>query len=145
MSDDVVIRRVRAALAGKRVLVVSNRKDPQLKKTLEEALGLEVKWVVIPQGGGRKIRGVVESIKRGTYDVIIALTGFMTHGTGNALRGAAQRGGAQYVAAGRGRLTEAMGAIDRDLGLIPAAPTRSPADPDEVMRQRRLKRRLLRK
>lgn len=145
MSDDVVIRRVRAALAGKRVLVVSNRKDPQLKKTLEDALGVRVKWVAIPTGGRAKTRSATESISRGTYDVIIALTGFMKHATGNALRAAAQRGSANYIAAGRGRLTEAVGAIDRDLGLTPAPAPRSIADPDEVMRQRRLKRRLLRK
>lgn len=142
MSDDVIIRRVRAALDGKRVLVVSNRKDAQLKKFLEEAFGVPVKWAAIPKGGGPKVRSVASSIAGGRYDVVVALTSFMKHQTGYALRQASQQSDTAYVLAGRGRPSEATLAVNRDLGLTSAPAADKPSQPDDV---KRLKRRLTRR
>lgn len=95
-------------------MVVSNRADNVLKKILEKKLGTKIRWGVAKQ---RKIDALVKSIRDGTYDIVIAFTGFMYHRTDTVLSQAALRGDAVYVRADKGRPQTVMLALARDFGL----------------------------
>ena len=96
-------------------MVVSNRVDKPLKKTLERLLGVKLRWVVAKP---RKIDALAKSVRDGNYDMVIAFTSFFNHKNDGVLSQAARRNDhTLYVRAGTGRPTAVMLALARDLVL----------------------------
>jgi len=112
---------VRERTHGRRALFVSNRQDPALRHRLEDELGLTITWC---QLADRRLQAQASSIASGSYDVVLAATGFLSH-TADALLARAARGaGVPYVRVFRGRPLACVRAIARELGLVHTAESR---------------------
>jgi hypothetical protein len=105
---------VRARVAGKSALFVSNRDDPDLKARLEDRLGLDITWC---DGNPRKVQAQCESIARRSYDLVLIATGFQAHTIDGILARAARAGGVPYVRVFKGRPLACVRALARTLGL----------------------------
>ena len=73
-----------------------------------------IRWIV---SSPRKIDAIAKSVKDGNYDVVIALTGWLTHKVDGVLSGAARQGETLYVRAHKGRPQATAIALARELGL----------------------------
>ncbi|MBL8861936.1 MAG: hypothetical protein JNK02_07975 [Planctomycetes bacterium] len=109
---------------GKRVLVVSNRNDPELDEKLRELFCFaEVDHCEVKNSN---VASRAQSIERGTYDLVLAATGFLSHTAEGVLRDAARRSGVLHVRVNRGRPLSVARALARELGLTPIpAPSRA--------------------
>lgn len=107
---------VRAVMQGKRVLIVSNRNDDARDRELAERLGIVgmLKAIVYSE---RKGDSATQAIGNGSYDYVLALTGFLSHAADRKLKQATRKAGVVYVRANRGRPTACIDALARDLGL----------------------------
>lgn len=110
----------RALVAGRRVLVVGNRNDPENERRLHEHLGITVDWLTLD--GSARVEGACERIRGGRYDLVLAATSFMSHRDERPLRDAAATARVPYVRAGKCRLLGAALAIVRDLGASSLEP-----------------------
>jgi hypothetical protein len=114
---DELVGAVRAAVEGKRAVFCGNRADPELEKTLHEALGVELDWEIVVQT--RRLDATAERVRRGTYDLVLAATGFIGHDAdgklGRACRGA--NPSVPLVRVDKGRLAATSRALARSLGL----------------------------
>jgi hypothetical protein len=115
---DELATRVRARTAGKRVLFVSNREDPDLGAKLSELLGVEITWC---DGSLRRVQAQCERVKGGAYDLVLSATGFQVHGVDAAVSRAASAGDVPYVRVNRGRPVACVQAIAREFGIAAAA------------------------
>lgn len=105
--------RARAYTRGRRLLFVSNRKDPQLEQRLNEALQPALlDWC---DGKASQIDAKAKRLQGGGYDVVIMATGFLSHSGENKLREACGRATA-YVRAFKGRELACLRAVVRDMG-----------------------------
>ena len=111
---ELLIARVRGHVEGKVTLFISNRDDPHLKEAVERAFGLEIDWC---DGSPRKVQSAVSRIERGSYDLVIGVTGFMKHAVERALAPACKGAGVPYARAYRGRTLACAQAIGVALGL----------------------------
>lgn len=114
-ADDHDWGPIRKRLEGRRIAVISNRNDKPLKATLEECLGVKVKWCVAE--GNRRLDSLKQSLAQGSFDTVIALTGFVKHRVEAVCSKAARKGGILYVRADKGRPTAVYLALKRDLGI----------------------------
>lgn len=114
MDPEQTWAQIRQHTLSKRVAVLTNRDDKQLKKTLEKLLGAKIRWVLAKP---RQIDALAKSVKVGTYYMVIAFTGFMHHKDGAAISAAARQSGTLYIRANKGRPTTIRLALARDLGI----------------------------
>jgi hypothetical protein len=112
---------VRERTLGRRALFVSNRQDPALRHRLEDELGLTITWC---QLADRRLQAQAGSIAAGTYELVLAATGFLSHTADAMLARAARGAGVPYVRVFRGRPLACVRAIARELGLIHTAEPR---------------------
>jgi len=110
----IIADKVREHTEGKRVLFVSRRDDPELQQRLQLELGARIHWC---DGSPLRVQAQVERISGGSYDWVLAATGFMDHDVYFSLSRAAKAAGIRYVTACPGRVTACVLAIARDLGL----------------------------
>jgi hypothetical protein len=109
-----LLQEVKEKTDGKRALFVSNRADPGLKEQLQTGLGLEVTWVEI---NPRRIDAKVESVRQGTFDLVLSATGFQGHRVDVDLGRATRTAGRHYIRVNRGRFKTCVLAIGREFGL----------------------------
>lgn len=114
-GDGILWAAVRDHVAGRRVVVVTNRPDKALKRDLEAALGVKLKWVVAE--GPRKVDALVTSIKSGKVDVVLACTGWIKHKVDGTIAPEARKAGALYVRVDKGRPLAVLMALVRELGI----------------------------
>jgi len=95
----------------KPVLVVSNRKDEQLRRALAELLGAKITWT---DNRIRKVQSVAASIASGHFSLVILITGFLQHTTTTLVRKAARQSATPVALANRGRPAAILAAIERD-------------------------------
>lgn len=114
MDPETTWAQIRQRTSKRRIVVVSNRDDKPLKKMLERLLDTRLKWVICRP---RKIESLSKSIKQGTYDVVIAFTGWMNHKNDGVLSQASVRSDTLYCRADKGRPNAVMLALSRDLGI----------------------------
>jgi len=121
-EGDLAFRRllelVRAKVAGKVALFVSNRADPPLKDKLERELGISIEWAEIDP---RRLQARIESVRRLSFDIVLSATGFQGHSVDATLGRETRAVGLPYVRVNRGRLTTCVRAIARQFGLLEAA------------------------
>lgn len=109
---------IRRHLRGCRIVVISNRDDKILKRTLEQCLGVQLQWCVTDSGQGkRRLEALCKAFSMGRYDLVIALTGFVGHHVERACSKSARAGNVTYVRANKGRPTAVYLALKRDLGI----------------------------
>lgn len=113
-----LLNRVREKVEGKSALFVSNRADPLLKEKLERELGLELEWAEIDP---RRIQARIESVKQGSFEMVLSATGFQGHSIDATLGRATTACGLPYVRVNRGRLITCVRALARQFGLLEAA------------------------
>ena len=95
MDPETTWAHIRQHTAGRRIVVVTNRVDKPLKRTLESLLGTRLKWVVCRP---RKISSLAQS-----NDTVLAR--------------ASSDSDTLYVRGDKGRPTAVMLALSRDLGI----------------------------
>jgi len=95
----------------KPVLVVSNRKDEQLRRRLADLLDSQIVWT---DHRLRRIQSAAKSIASGRYGLVILITGFLNHTTTTLVRKAARQSSTPVALANRGRPNAILAAIERD-------------------------------
>jgi len=110
---EALIARVREQVSGKAALFVSNRDDPQLKRSIEESFGLVLDWC---DSSSRRLQSALNRIQQGTYDLVIAATGFLGHKDERPLGRACKQAGVPYARAYRGRTLACATAIAAAVG-----------------------------
>ena len=103
---------VRAAVAGRRALLVGNRADPRIAALFRAELGLECD-VVAAVGSPRRREHLLERIRRGTYDIVLIAQSFASHGDTETIKEACERARAMNVLVGRGRLGQIVASLHR--------------------------------
>jgi hypothetical protein len=58
-------------------VLVSNRTDTQLRDRLVEELGFAV--LDLSEGEPRRVQSITEAVRSGSYDLVLAATGFQSH------------------------------------------------------------------
>ncbi len=104
---------------GKRTLFVSNRNDPTIDDLVRELFLFEdVDHCEIKTSN---VSAKARSIEQGSYDIVLAATGFLSHSAENVLRDAARKAQVPHVRVNRGRPLSVALALAREFGLeIPA-------------------------
>lgn len=114
---EALLERVRAITAGRRVLFVSNRLDPELEARLTDLLDIQL---TACEGSLRRVQAQCTRISKGSYDLVLSATGFQFHGVDGALSRAAGLAKIPYVRVDRGRPLTCVRALARDFGLLDA-------------------------
>lgn len=91
----------RALVAGKTILFVSNRTDPQLKRKLEKTFGVTLDWKVVEKM--REIQAVCARISNGRYDAVWVQTSFISHKTDKLVKDACKGTSVPYLPVNKGR------------------------------------------
>lgn len=110
-----LLENVRKITEGKRMLFVSNRNDKTLQKKLEEDLACDV--VLKDGGSSSKMRSVLDSVSKGSYDLILMATGFNNHSADAILCRTAKQLDVPYVRVNKGRPLATARAIARAFNL----------------------------
>lgn len=111
--SDHVLENIRSAMSGKRMVFVSNRRDPDLQSRLKDVLpSATLDWRVAEP---RRIEALGEAIQQGAYDVVLGAIGFQSQGTDHLLAKACRRAGVKYLRVNRGRPIACLRALARDL------------------------------
>lgn len=100
---------------GKRALIACNRPDPEHDEELQRLLDLE--RIERCELGPRRVESASERIRSGTYDFVLAATGFMPHKVEHTLRAACRARGIRYIRINRGRPGACVRHIARELGV----------------------------
>ena len=99
---------------GRRMLFVSNRTDPDLAQRIEDLLLPEsLSWT---DNRDHALDAQAERIRAGSYDLVIAATGFLSHSVDRKIGSACQAASIPYVRAARGRELACLRAVLRDVG-----------------------------
>jgi hypothetical protein len=97
------------------VAFVTNRADPDLEDLLRSTFQFaEIDWC---EGTPRRLETIVERIKSGAFDYVLAATGFQAHRVDGKLYGTCKRAGIPYVRVNKGRPVACAVALSRELGL----------------------------
>ncbi|MCK6546437.1 hypothetical protein L6R52_11355 [Myxococcota bacterium] len=108
-----VLDGVRTAMSGKRMVFVSNRRDPDLQARLKDALpSATLDWRVAEP---KRLEQLGEAIQQGAYDVVLGALGFQSQDTDHLLAKACRLAGVRYVRVNRGRPIVCLRALARDL------------------------------
>lgn len=100
---------------GKRTLIVGNRADRELDRALSEQFGFSGldRCDLAPN----RVESHAERIERGSYDLVLASTGFMSHKSEHALRKACRSANVLLVRVNKGRPAACARHIARELGI----------------------------
>lgn len=110
LPDDL-LRKVRGSTEGKRSVFVSNRRDPDLQASLQEAFGFASLDCKIAEP--RRVQALGEAIEEGQYDLVLAATGFQLQSLDHLLAKACRTAGVTYVRVNRGRPLACLRALAR--------------------------------
>jgi hypothetical protein len=112
---DALIGPLREKTGGKRVLVVCNRTDAARDDLLRRELGFaDVDHCGIESS---RIHGKEQAVRNGSYDLVLAATGFLPHKVDGALVKACRAAGVPYVRINRGRFGQCLLHLARHFGL----------------------------
>lgn len=111
---------VLAFTRGKHVLIVGNRADPALDAALVAQFGFASldRCDLSPN----RIESHCERIQAGSYELVLATTGFMPHKTDGALRKACLGAGVRFVRVNKGRPSACARHLARELGIQSRTP-----------------------
>jgi hypothetical protein len=115
----MLVEQLRARTAGKRALLISNRKDDTLAEQLRSRLGFSEVDVAVSDP--RRLSSASEAISGGAFTFVLAVSGFMGHSADGAVADACRRSGTLLVRIGKGRPLAAIRALGRVLRVSPAA------------------------
>jgi HPt (histidine-containing phosphotransfer) domain-containing protein len=108
-----LVARVRVATEGKRAVLISHRRDPEVQAALEETFGfasLELK-IADP----RRAQALTEAIEEGQFDMVLSATGFQLQSLDHLLAGACKSAKVPYLRVNRGHVLACLRALARDL------------------------------
>jgi len=114
--DERLLGAVRASVAGRRALLVTNRADPDLDLILEQTFGFAS--VEHCEHSDRRIQSAAKRIVGGSYDFVLSATGFQPHKVDAKLRKACVDADIPYVRVNRARRQACLRALARELGLL---------------------------
>ncbi len=112
---DVAILNVQPHTRGKRALFVSNRDDPEVVDRLREAFQFREVCHCLPSP--RRVEAHARRVGNGTFDLVLAATGFLPHQVDARLKQACVDVGIPYVRVNRGRPQACAKHIARELGV----------------------------
>lgn len=112
---EVIRAKVKAAVAGREAILVSNRVDHSLAASLEKSLELSLEII---EATPRRIDAAAERIQNRSIDLVLYATGFAAHKDVNKLAKAAKLAGIPFVKTARSRPLACLLAMARDLGLV---------------------------
>lgn len=102
---------VRGMTSGKRLVFVSNRRDPDLELRLKDLLPeAALEWRVAEP---KRIETLGESIQQGAFDVVLAAIGFQSLATDHLLARACRLARVKYLRVNRGRPNACIRALAR--------------------------------
>jgi hypothetical protein len=104
-------------LAGKRLMLVSPRRDPEQLEQLSRLLeGVTLEWRLAEL---RRLEELAEVIQGGDFHVVLGATGFASGSVDHLIARAARRAGARYFRVNRGRPGACLRSLARGLGRLP--------------------------
>lgn len=112
---DRLLQRLLGRTRGKRVLFVSNRNDPTIDEKLRELFAFEE--VDHCEVKSSNVAARARSVEQGSYDMVLAATGFLSHSTEGVFRDAARRAQIPHVRVNRGRPLSVALALAREFGI----------------------------
>jgi hypothetical protein len=102
---------VRGMTSGKRLVFVSNRRDPDLELRLKDLLPeAALEWRVAEP---KRLETLGESIQQGAFDVVLAAIGFQSLATDHLLARACRLARVKYLRVNRGRPNACLRALAR--------------------------------
>lgn len=102
---------VREITSGKRLVFVSNRRDPDLELRLKDLLPeAALEWRVAES---KRLETLGESIQQGAFDVVLAAIGFQSLATDHLLARACRLARVRYLRVNRGRPNACLRALAR--------------------------------
>lgn len=113
--EDKLVERLRPYTVGKRVLFVSNRLDRDRDAKLQDLLGFSSIDACLHEPA--RVDSKAQAIGRGSYDIVLAATGFIPHKVDGTLKGACRLVGIPYVRVNRGRSLQCLLHLARELGI----------------------------
>ena len=122
-ASEPIAARVLAFTRGKRTLIVGNRADPALDAALEHEF--ELSRLDRCDLSPNRVESHAERIRSGSYGLVLAITGFMSHKTDQALRKACLFADVPFVRVNKGRPAACARHIARELGFQPDTPSLS--------------------
>lgn len=112
-GHEQAVNRLLPQTRGRRVLIVSNRVDPSRDRQLKDALEFaSIDPCVLDAS---RVRGKEDAVRNGTYDLVLAATGFLPHSVEGVLKGACRQAGVPFVRVSRGRFAACLIGLQRDL------------------------------
>lgn len=125
---DPRLAELRARLAGRRILLATNRSAPELEALLADQLGVRCD-VVVSASSPRRRQALHARILHGTYDVVLVAHGLTGHVDSAQLGAACRQAGALFCMVDRGRLGRIVDALwthRRHAALVSPAPALAP-------------------
>lgn len=108
--------------AGKRVLFLTDRANPENQKRIEMGFGAKsIEWFIFGTRSPRQIESQCESIENGAYDLVMLANSFMGHDTSTAIKLACDRAGIVCIRTQKGRFSAVMRAVSHYEPEKPAA------------------------
>lgn len=114
--DDEGLTELRAKVAGKRALFVTNRPSPEIAATISARLGMRCEAVDIVDSPRRR-KAVIQRIAAGSYDIVLVAHGFAGHGDTELLAAAAKRAGCLFRLVDKGRIGKIVTSLSEALGV----------------------------
>lgn len=109
-----LLRRVRGVTEGKRTVLVSQRRDPELQASLQHTFGFASLDCKIAEM--RRVQALGEAIEDGQYDVVLVATGFQLPALDQTLARACRSAQVAFVRVHRAGPLTLLRALARDLG-----------------------------
>ena len=110
-----LVERLRPHTSGRRVLFVSNRTDKIRDDKLIDLLAFRSIDACLHEPA--RIDSKAQAIARGSYDIVLAATGFLPHTVDGALKEACRLAGIPYIRVNRGRPLQCLLRISSELGI----------------------------
>lgn len=115
-ADDEGLVELRARIAGKRAIFVTNRPSPEIQAEISARLGLRCEAVAVV-GSPRRRRAVIKRISAGSYDIVLVAHGFAGHGDTELLAAAAKKAGCLFRLVDKGRIGKIVTSLSEALGV----------------------------
>jgi hypothetical protein len=109
----VLLERIRGVTSGKRSVFVSNRRDPDLQASIQDAFRFAAFDCRIAEA--KRMQALGEAIESGQYDFVLSAIGFQLQGLDQALSRACRAAGVAYLRVNRGQPLACLRAFAREL------------------------------
>lgn len=113
--ESALVAQLRPHTVGRRALFVSNRLDQDRDDKLQSLLGFSAIDPCLHEPA--RIGSKEQAIGHGTYDFVLAATGFLPHKVDGSLKDACRLAGIPYVRVNRGRPLQCLLHLARELGI----------------------------